>query len=134
MTGRVWGWLVNALLTRQTWALELYLAVQSLTWGVWLLAPWSAFGQVPDAFTVLGLIPEEVWGVIFASHGGVHLYVIWMRDVGLCRRAVLALAALWLVVLVSLLLTIPLATSTPIYASSVLACLWVYLRLHWRFG
>lgn len=131
---RLYGWLVGTLLTRQTWTLELFLAVQSMTWGLWLLGPWDSFAVVPGAFTVLGLIPEPVWGTVFAAHGMVHCYAVLRENVGLCRRSVLTLACLWGFVFVSLLLTIPLATSTPIYGASILGCAWVFFRLSWRFG
>jgi len=131
---RLTGWLVGALLNRQTWTLELFLAVQSLVWGLWLLGPWDSFAAVPGAFTVLGLVPEPVWGAVFTAHGAVHLYAVLREEPLLCRRMVLTLACLWSFVFVSLLLTIPLATSTPIYGASVLGCAWVFFRLHWRFG
>lgn len=134
LAARLRARVVGVLLTRQTWTLELFLAVQSLVWGGWLLGPWSSFGVIPDAFTVLGLVPEAVWGALFFVHGLAHVWALARRDPQLCMRAVLALAALWLTVLVSLLLTIPLATSTPIYATSVLGCVWVFFRLHWRYG
>lgn len=131
---RIASWLTGALLNRQTWTLELFLAVQALCWGAWLLMPWSSFDVVPGAFTVLGLVPEPVWGVLFAGHGVAHLVALWKRNPALCRRAALMLAALWLAVLVSLLLTIPLATSTPIYGMSVLGCFWIYVRLDVLYG
>lgn len=122
------------LLHRQTWALEAFLAAQSLVWGLWLLMPWSAFDVVPEAYTVLGLVPETIWGVLFAGHGTVHLWALWRAYPTLCRDAARWLAVLWSAVLVSLLLTIPLAVSTPVYGASLLACLWVYARLDLRFG
>lgn len=129
-----YSWIVGVLLRRQTWALELFLAVQAVVWGVWLLAPWRSFDVLPGAYTVLGLVPEYVWGTLFLGHGIAHVTALWRQDPHLCRRAALALAGLWSIVLVSLLLTIPLATSTPIYGLNVLGCVAVYFRLHWRFG
>jgi hypothetical protein len=131
---RLTCWLVGMLRNRQTWALEYFLAYQSLVWGLWLLLPFGSFDAVPNAFTVLGLIPEPVWGVLFAAHGAVYLGVLWRRRVDLCRRAALVTAWLWLTVLVSLLLTIPLATSTPVYAGYAIACAVVYVRLDWFVG
>lgn len=131
---RLTYWLVGALLTRQTWTLELFLAIQSLTWGLWLLGPWSAFGQVPAAFTVLGLVPEPIWGGLFAAHGLAHLIALWKGDPHLCRRAAIVTAGLWSVVLGSFLVTVPLSTAVPIYGVNVLGASWVYMRLHWRFG
>lgn len=128
---RLLHWLAHALRNRQTWALEYFLAYQSLVWGLWLLLPFSSFGQIPDAFTVLGLIPEWAWGALFAGHGIAYLVVLPRGRPDLCRRAALILGWLWLTVLVSLLLTIPLATSTPVYGLYVVACAWVFARLDW---
>ncbi len=127
---RLTHWLWN----RQTWTLELFLAVQSLVWGAWLLMPWDSFGVIPGAYTVLAVVPEWLWGLLFAGHGIAHLLAIYLQDVTLCRRASLALAGLWLVVVVSLLLTIPLSTAIPIYSASVLGAAWVYVSLDHRFG
>lgn len=122
-----WVW------SRQTWTLELYLAVQSTVWGAWLLMPWDSFGVIPDAYTILGLVPEWMWGAAFTAHGLAHLTVLHRRDPHQCRRAALALAMLWSAVVVSLLLTIPLSTATPIYGSSVLGAVFVYVSLDWRY-
>ena len=123
----------RALLVRQTWTLEFFLAVQAFVWGLWLLSPWSSFGAIPNAYTVLGLIPESIWGLLFTGHGIAHLIVLWHQRPDLCRRAALILASLWSAVFVSLLLTVPLATSTPIYAMNVLGCAWVFAHLDLRY-
>lgn len=123
--------LVIVLRDRQTWALEYFLAWQALVWGLWLLLPFRSFDVLPNAYTLLGLVPEPIWGVLFTGHGAAYLVVLWRRHVDLCRRAALVTAWLWLTVLVSLLLTIPIATSTPVYAGYVVACMVVYVRLDW---
>lgn len=128
---RLTAWLTFALRRHQTWALEYFLAYQSLVWGLWLLLPFSSFGVVPNAFTVLGLIPEPAWGLIFAGHGCAYLAALWRGRIDLCQRGALVTVWLWSTVLVSLLLTIPLATSTPVYGSYMLAGAFVYLRLDW---
>jgi len=123
--------LTRALRRHQTWALEYFLAWQSLVWGAWLLMPFGSFEAVPGAFTVLGIIPEPVWGVLFFGHGCAYLWALWNERTELCRRAALILGGLWLAVFLSLVLTIPWATSTPVYGVYVIACAWVYARLDW---
>jgi len=128
--------LYRALLTRATWTLESFLSAQAIVWGAWVGWPWTdVFRSIPgDAYSVMALVPEGALGLVFLIHGLVHGWAIRRKDVHLCRRAALAAAVLWSIVFASLLATIPLATSTPIYASNVGACLWVYLRLHLRFA
>ena len=125
------GWVHRAFERQQTWALEYFLAYQSTVWGVWLLLPFDSFDVVPSAYTVLGLVPEPIWGLIFTSHGLAYLTVLWHGRTDLCRYAALVLGWLWLTVLVSLLLTVPLAPSTPAYACYVMACSVAYVRLDW---
>ena len=131
---RLTSWLTGALLDHSTWMLELFLAVQALVWGRWLLAPWEAFAVLPSAFTILGMIPEPVWGVIFTAHGALHLIALSRGDLRFCRRAVLALAGLWAAVFVSLFITIPSATTSPIYGMNLMGSALVYLSLHRRFA
>lgn len=128
-------WLVGALLKRQTFALEVFLAVQAMSWGVWVANPWShALSAVPEAYTVLNLLPEWVVGLGFFVHGAVHLWVISQRDTKRCRDAALGSFFLWGVVVVNLSLGVPALPAIVVYSCSALAALWIYLRLDWRFG
>lgn len=137
--------LVRALINRRTHVLELFLGLESLIWGAWILDPLhDTFGALPTAYTVLGLVPEWAIGLVWTMHGSVSLYALWrtisrpgLRSrthwIGLCRRAALAGVGLWSLVLVSFLAAVPGSTATPIYLGLVLANAWVYLRLHLKY-
>lgn len=126
-------WVAERLWSRQSWYLETYLAAQAIVWGLWLLSPWESFDVAPDVYSLLGRIPESLWGAIFLAHGLVHLFVLWTKRPVWCRRAALAASGLWAVVVVSLLVTAPVAPTIPIYALSMIAAALVYVRLYWRF-
>lgn len=131
----LWPSIVGALLRRQTWALEAFLASQAVTWGAWVANPWSnVFDALPELYSVLAMLPEWFVGGVFVAHGLLYGWALWRGDVALCRRAALVNAGLWILVLTSFLMTVPWSTGTPIYACSALASVWVYVRLHWRFA
>ncbi len=128
------NWFRGALLRKQTWWLELYLATNALLWGLWLVSPWRAFGIAVRDYTLLGLVPEAVWGVLFTVHGLGHVASLVIGDPRMCRRAAMALAVLWSPVLGSILLASPLSWPTPLFAMNILGCFWVYRRLTWCFA
>ena len=130
---RLWHHMGDALRSRQTFVLETFLAVQSITWGAWVASPmFDAFVSVPQAYSLLVWLPEWLVGGAFVVHGCAHMYVIYLRDVRLCRNAAMGAVGLWGLVLMNMLVSVPLSTATPIYLCSVLASLWVYVRLDWR--
>lgn len=146
-TSRVFsGWLIGALLRWRTHALEGFLAVEALLLGLWMIQPWlSTFGAIPEAYTLLGLVPEWVLGAVWTTHGAASLWALWrtmahqkmtgrLYWVGWCRRSALASVALWSLMLASFLAAVPGSTATPVYLGLVLASAWVYLRLYLRYG
>lgn len=143
---RVWGAIRSAILLRRTHMLEAFLALEAMVWGAWVLNPaFDAFESIPRAYTLLGLLPEWFVGMVFLGHGVAAAYVLyrtWADEsrevrrgyVHWCRRAALAGAGLWSVVLVSFALTVPTSTAVPVYFGLMLASMWVYVRLDWRYG
>jgi hypothetical protein len=136
------SWLLDTLLTRQTWALEAFLAAQAVAWGVWVAWPLDDVfpynGQV-DPYSLLVLLPEWLVGGVFLAHGLGHLLALHRGNVKWCRRGALAVAALWTFVLTSFALArwlfdVPLVPATPIYASSIAAALWIYARLNLKYA
>lgn len=147
-----WAWsgIRASLLIRRTVMLEVFLAMEAVLWGLWVANPLTdSFASIPEAYTILGLLPEWLVGLVFVGHGTAAAWAIYRtawrppldaggrpsrRYVHWCRRAALAGAGLWSVVLFSLLATVPTSTATPIYAGLMAASMWVYVRLDWRYG
>lgn len=109
---------------QRTFGVEVYLALQALVFGAWLLAPWDTFQQVPDIYSTLGLVPEWIWGCLFFGHGVLHLAALEMGSMRLRHRGTSVLVFLWMIVLISFLTTAPLSSATPMYAFPALAGLW----------
>jgi hypothetical protein len=139
MTRALRAWLLDALLRRQTWALEVF---QAAAWGVWIIWPLSDVfpynGRV-DPYSLLVLLPEWLVGGVFLGHGLGHLSALHRSNVKWCRRGALAVAMLWMFVLTSFLLArwlfyVPLDPATPIYATSIVAALWIYARLALKYA
>jgi len=126
---RIECWLYEMLMLRDTWALEFYLAVQSLFFGTFLAGP-GQVGLAADNMTLLAMLPEWMWGVIFAVHGAAHLKAMYSQRVQWCRLAMLTLAGLWCVILTSFLLSHPFNAAIIVWGAQMLACLWIYVRLH----
>ena len=124
---------MDMLLNKQTFNLEMYLAIQSLCWGLWLILPFASFTLYSKDYTIIEYLPENLWGIIFTLQGSLHIYSIVKRDVNLCRYFALILGFLWLIVLISFFIATPLDSSIIIYVTSIIGCIWVYIRLRLRF-
>lgn len=122
------GWLDRmigrARIDRRSYMVELYLAIQALVFGLWLLAPWPSFRSIPRVYDTLGLIPESVWGLAFSVEGLVHLWALGTRNMAARRGLTRILTWLWLMVLFGVLATVPTSTATPMYLVPALAALW----------
>lgn len=129
-----WHRAMVALLSRQTWALETFLAAQAVTWGVWVGWPWSDAFEASRSYAILAYLPESLVGAVFVGHGLAHLVAIYRQDTRLCTRAALIAGALWAAVAVNVGLMQLHSPALPVYIASALGAGWVYTRLHWRFG
>lgn len=131
---RLCSWLLGLLLRRQTMALEVVLALQTLTWGLWVAWPFSRALSALPVYTVLHWVPEWAVGSVFVVHGLAYLRFIYRKDVHACRRGALVTAGLWSFVLGSWILTVPMAPIIAVHAIDMAAALWVYARLHLRYA
>lgn len=112
---------------RRSFLLEVYLAVQAVVFGLWLLMPWSTFSTVSHAYRVLdAMLPEWVWGSLFAVQGFTHLWALDRGRFRWRRGMVLVMLFLWLTVAMAFLMTVPLSTATPMYLLPILGSLWAY--------
>jgi hypothetical protein len=147
MTSRVFSpTVIDALISKRTFALEWFLGLEALLWGLFILQPWIAtFDSLPVAYSVIGWLPEWFVGGFFTLHGSLSCWALWRTLtappdsdrrywVGWCRRAALVSAGAWSLVLTSFLFAAPGSTATPIYLGLTCASAWVYLRLRLRFA
>jgi hypothetical protein len=111
---------------RKLESVETLLALQEVIFGLWLLAPWSSFGSISGVYDSLALVPEGVWGAVFALQGAVHLRAIDRRDLAWRRRFTSGLVLLWGMVLMGFLSTAPASTATPMYFLPVMGGWWCY--------
>jgi hypothetical protein len=111
---------------RKLEAVETLLAVQALILGMWLLAPWSSFGAITGVYDALALVPEGVWGGVFALHGALHLRAIDRGDLDWRRRFTSGIVLLWSMMLMGFLSTAPASTVTPMHLLPVLGGMWCY--------
>jgi hypothetical protein len=111
---------------RRTFVMEVYLAVQACFVGAWLLMPWSTFSTIPEVYAPLAVVmPEWAWGTIFAAHGCWHLRALDRDDMRTRRVMIPALIFLWLIAVMSFLLTAPLSLAVPVYCMPIVGGLWV---------
>lgn len=112
---------------RRIFRVELYLALQSVMLGVWLIAPWSAFRSIPRVYDTLGaLMPEIGWGVLFLFHGASYMLALDRNSMAWRQRLAIVHVFLWSVVCMAFLTTAPLSTAVPMYLVPVLGGLWAY--------
>lgn len=130
----LWDRLFRSLMSRQTWALETFLAAQAITWGVWVGWPWTEAFAASRSYALLSHLPEWFVGAVFVGHGLAHMASIYRQDTGACARAAFVAGALWAAVAVNVGLMQLHSPALPIYIASSLGSGFVYLRLHWRFG
>lgn len=131
MMFRAKDFLFRLLTERRTHALEVFIAMEALVGGAWLLFP----GQ--NGFTEqtwLGLIPDWILGAILATHGIVALMVLRAGNVHLCRRSALISAMLWSFILVIFAFSPPQTLfAVPLILVLAVGSIWVYMRLNVRF-
>jgi hypothetical protein len=111
---------------RKLESVETMLALQEVVFGLWLLAPWSSFGSIAGVYDSLAMMPEGVWGSVFALQGAIHLRAIDRRDLCWRRRFTSGLVLLWAMMLMGFLSTAPASTATPMYFLPVMGGLWCY--------
>lgn len=61
---------------------ELFVAVSTTLYGLWLLAPWwDSFGTTAAIYAWMAhYAPEPFWGALFALAGGLLLVGSWRRN------------------------------------------------------
>lgn len=123
---RLPGFVLFALRDRRSFAVEVYLALQAIVFGWWLLMPWQSFAVGSDVYTTLSLVPEAVWGTLFLGHGILHLVALETGDRRMRMRGTSMVVFLWLVVLIAFVSAAPWSTATPTYLVPVLAGLWAH--------
>jgi len=128
----VWSVLLNELLRRRTHALEVFLAIEAILAGLWLLWPGPKSFKPP---MVLYLIPDPILGAIMLSHGIASMLALWKNDVERCRHAALASAAIWSFLMTLMIFSPPVELfMIPLVAGLVVASVWVYVRLYVLFA
>lgn len=128
---KAWSWLVKALMHRRTHALEVFLGLEAIVAGAWVLWPGqNAFTQA----TALSLIPDYFLGAVLVLHGIGTLMALHWGDVHMCRRAALSSTGIWTFIAVVLAWTPPVTLFVvPLVAMLALASVWVYVRLYLRY-
>lgn len=137
---RLYACLVRALLRHRTITLEWFLALQSLTCGLWILSPHQSI----RSDVILAVVPEWALGLVFAAHGLAATLVLVrgqfkqprsQRNLDYCRRSALASAALWTILALGYALVPPVGSvAVPVLLGFVASALWVYLRLYLRYS
>lgn len=111
---------------RKLESVEKLLAVQAVIFGGWLLMPWSSFESIVGIYDSLALVPESVWGAVFAVQGAFHLRAIDRRDLRWRQRFTTGLVLTWMMMLSGFLATAPASTATPMYFLPILGGLWCH--------
>lgn len=130
MTEDAKNFFVDLLLRRRTYVLEVFLALESLLVGAWVLYP----GANAFSADILSLIPDPILATVMITHGSGSLMAIYYRDVDMCRRSALGSVAIWSFLLAIFAFAPPHTLLTvPLVAGLACAALWVYLRLYLRY-
>lgn len=109
--------------------LELFLALYSLIWGLWLMLPFETFAT-NFAFAVMNKIaPEYVWGTIAATAASIKIHGLAVNHgYGQVQKsASLALVFVWLCAAISCAVSAPLAVDTPLFSTIAITnifCIW----------
>ena len=123
-------WLLRILLERRTHSIEVFLAVQALVTGIWILWP----GKSAFSSELLSLIPDALLGATMVLHGTGSLMALWYGNVGMCRRAARASTAMWAFLFTVFVFAPPRTLLTmPLVLGLALASFWVFLRLYLRY-
>lgn len=128
------GGRLRAAANRDPSAAELLLAAMSVTWGLFLLAPFDAFGAAPAYALMSQLWPEPMWGGWFAASGSLSLAVQVGGYERVRRWSALLGVYNWLLVAFCFLYSSPTNTGGVVYTFVGLAWMWIFLRLSrvWR--
>lgn len=121
---RLRGWLYSLLRTKETLSLEVFLAVQSLLVGAYILWPGAS------VFARTLVVPEVVIGGLMATHGVGALWALYHLDMGMCRRSALSSVAVWSFLLALLYMTPPFDLIViPLILGLAVGAAWAYVRL-----
>ncbi len=123
-------WLLRILLERRTHSIEVFLAVQALVTGIWVLWP----GKSAFSSELLALIPDPLLGTTMILIGTASAMALWYGNVDMCRRAARASTALWAFLFTVFLFAPPSTPLTmPLVLGLAIASFWVFLRLYLRY-
>ena len=107
---------------------ELFLALISVTWGLWVASPfWSAFSASSSFRVMAEIAPEWVWGAVMTVVGLLKIHSIVSQNYRLKRIAFTVSLFVWSSIGISFILVSPYAVGTAIYSLILCAnsfCLW----------
>lgn len=116
-------------MTRRVSALDVWLALYALVYGLWLLLPIDTFGSAPVFAGLKQIAPEPVWGLIIAGSGAAKMAALRWGNT-LARRAILFwLFILWMFLAASVALANAGSTAVPTYVLMAGGAGYCYVRM-----
>lgn len=112
--------------------LETITAVQSISWGMWLLLPMNTF-SASGTYSVMGLLAsEEFWGILFVVLGVSQ--IVSMRVFSVRLRGMIATAMMfsWIFVDLGFWLSGSTSAAAITYSTFALASIWSVVALSGR--
>ena len=108
---------------------EIILGMAALTWGIWLMLPFSIFQSSPTFAVMAEIAPEWVWGLLMAGAGLQAIVGIWRNSYTMRRWSLAVMAALWLAAWTTFLLANWRSTTTVHYIWWFVFCAYSYMRV-----